>query len=103
MTDPTQHIDLVRWLLFVAGALVLLGAGAANWAVLIGYLFRRTRGSMVPLMGGTCAAVALALSPLAWLRSNWWLPLLLDPGCALWAAECVRCMLQEWSPNKRDR
>ena len=94
LTEPA------RWLLFLAGTLVLLGAAAANWAVLVGYLVKRKQGSMIPLMGGTCAAVALALSSLEWLRSSWWLPLLLDPGCALWAAEHVRWAVRR-SGNKR--
>jgi hypothetical protein len=80
-------VDAAKWLLFFAGALILMGAGAANWAVLVGYLFKRGRGSMTPLAGGATAAVALALCPVTWLRNYWWLPLLLDPGYALWVAE----------------
>jgi hypothetical protein len=67
--DRMMVVVNFRWILLAAEAFMLLGAGGANWAVLIGNLTKRKRGSMVPLIGGMGAAIVLTLSPLAWLRN----------------------------------
>ena len=96
-------VEAARWLALLAGTVVLVGTGAANWAVLVGYLATRKRGSMTPLVGGVVAAVAFALSPVTSLRSGWWLPLILDPGCALWAALYLLWAIRRRPADKRSR
>lgn len=39
--------------------------------------------SMVPLIGGVMGTGGCLLSPLSTIKQLWWLPLIIDPGCAL--------------------
>lgn len=89
---------LLRWVIF--SLLCPLGAlfFVANWGALLAWLFRRKRSSGIPVLGGGALAIAMALAPSPSLRSLWWLPLVLDPGCLilalnaalLWARSRVR-------------
>ena len=72
---------LPLWLGWVgSGFLLFLGgwASLANWTI----PFRKGGGSLIPLFGGLFAAAGLAVVPVDGLRSLWWVPLLVDLGCA---------------------
>ena len=51
------------------------------WTILRYFLYGKT-GSQGPLIGGLFGVAALLISPLG-LTKLWWVPLLVDPGCAL--------------------
>lgn len=74
----------IAWVLSVVGIVFMLGAIAANAATLGGYLLRRQRGSMIPILGGLAGSGALLLMPIDVVSTYWWVPLLVDPGCGLW-------------------
>lgn len=67
---------ILSTLLIAAGGYVC----ALNWHQV--YASRRgtSKGSWIPLIGGGLIAIGLAVSPRT--RGWWWLPLLLDWGCA---------------------
>ena len=39
--------------------------------------------SMIPLVGGVLGVIGCLVSPLPNVSQLWWLPLIIDPGCAL--------------------
>ena len=39
--------------------------------------------SMIPLIGGVFGAIGCYIAPSESLNRLWWLPLIIDPGCAL--------------------
>ena len=39
--------------------------------------------SMIPLIGGVIGTGGCLLSPMSAIKQLWWLPLIIDPGCAL--------------------
>ena len=96
-------VEGIRWLLLLLGALMLIGSCAANWAVAIGYVTERKFGSMIPLVGGLGASFALVFSPITCLRNFWWIPLVLDPGCALWVTEHLLWVARKWFAHNRSR
>ena len=82
--------------LSIALGVLFAGCAAANWAVLVRYLRRRQQGSSVPRLGGFAGAVALVI---AGANSLWWLPLIVDPGTAIWLAS----VLVYWASNRLSR
>ena len=68
---------VLRWLIF--SILVFIGGSAilANWLIAL-----RPRGSHIPIIGGVIVAIAVILAPWDALRSLWWVPLIVDLGCA---------------------
>jgi hypothetical protein len=73
---------ILRLLGFILGEVILLGCLVTNLATIVRYLSSKKRGSTVPLLGGAAGAVGLWVGPMEWMRGYWWLPLVLDPGCA---------------------
>jgi hypothetical protein len=63
-------------LLAAVGSLVCIG----NWWLVLRYVFRRQKASLVPLIGGLSWAASLLIVSNGAARFAW-LPLLLDPGC----------------------
>ena len=43
----------------------------------------RRSSSIVPLFGGVFGAIGCAIAPNEHVQAIWWVPLLVDPGCAL--------------------
>ena len=84
----------MRCVLLVLGLAFFAGCLATNISVLVRYLRSGTRSSMIPVLGGIVGAGALVVSPAAELRPFWWLPMLLDPGCALWLVEVMWTFLR---------
>jgi len=87
---------VLRWIVGGLLAAAYLLIAAANWGILL--LLRRTyadghRPSLVPLVGGVIGAAAVVLLPP--LGIPWWLPALLDPGCALYVALVAIAFLRE--------
>ena len=71
---------MVRWTGVFLLALISLIAIVNNLRLALQWLAVRKRGSLVPLVGGVCGAVALLIVPNPAARIWWWLPLVLDPG-----------------------
>lgn len=92
-------LDLSRWVsagLFGVGFVII--ATVNTWVILI--LPRRLldgeRGpSPIPFIGGFFGAISCALAPLEVVRWFAWLPLVLDPGCLLFACYAVRAIRRE--------
>lgn len=51
-----------------------------NWRLIYARGRGKGKGSWIPLVGGGLIAIGLAISPQT--RGWWWMPLLLDWGCA---------------------
>jgi heme/copper-type cytochrome/quinol oxidase subunit 1 len=74
-------MEQLRWIIGIA----LLGLGAwislANWVCVWNWVTSGRRFSLLPLFGGSFAAVGLLVLPVgAWAWA--WIPLVLDLGCA---------------------
>jgi hypothetical protein len=39
--------------------------------------------SMIPLIGGVCGMIGCFVAPSVTMQQLWWIPLVVDPGCAL--------------------
>jgi hypothetical protein len=66
----------LRWVLF--SILVLFGA----WAIIINWIIAfRKSGSLIPVVGGFIATIALLVAPWDAIRTFWWVPLVVDLGC----------------------
>ena len=75
----------LRWLLALPFAGLFLVATAFNYTVLFnGFAGREFSPSMGPLIGGLSGAVALIVCPIDGATDWWWVPLVVDPGSALY-------------------
>jgi hypothetical protein len=74
---------MARWILFITAAFFSAAFVVGNWHRLLIWLIRRKGSSGVPVLGGALLALAIAIAPGQSIRSLWWLPLVLDPGCIL--------------------
>lgn len=70
---------IVSWILIASGTLLVL----ANLAFVMLWLVKKKSGSLFPVIGGVLMGIGLWMAPHQELRAVWWVPLLLDPGCAL--------------------
>ena len=73
---------VVRWVLaglLISGSLWIV---LTNLSTFIQHKFYKRAGVQLPLMGGLLGAGALLLAPLPEVGPFWWIPLLVDPGCA---------------------
>ena len=79
---------MVRWT--VSSVMIALGLliGVSQW-IAITYGTRRMREnpgsgySMAPLIGGLIGTIGCLISPSATIRTFWWIPPIIDPGCVL--------------------
>ena len=71
----------LRWILFFAAAFLGATFFVANWHGLLAWLIKSKRSSAIPLLGGALLAFAIAVAPGHSVFRQWWLPLILDPGC----------------------
>jgi hypothetical protein len=72
----------LRWSIFSVLALVGGLITLANWGIAVRYYVSGKHASMFPLIGGLFGAVSFAIVPLDTLSSLWWLPPIVDIGCA---------------------
>ena len=83
------------WLWWVACLILGIPAAlliVASWAGLIAAT-RNGRGvSLIPGVFGVTAAVSCRMCPAETVRSLWWLPLLLDPGCLVLVATLIAAL-----------
>jgi hypothetical protein len=65
------------------GVLCLLGGYliVGQWVGIIQGMRRRRNYSVVPLFGGALGAIGIAVAPWPAVRTFWWLPPIVDPGC----------------------
>lgn len=71
-------LSILGIVLVAAGAWIIVG----NYAVAIGWIVAKKTGSYVPLLGGLLASVGILFLPVGWAAGLWWVPLILDLGCA---------------------
>jgi hypothetical protein len=93
-------VDVLRWLLAVPLGLFGVWVTACNYACIYLGLVRREHHSIVPLVGGTCVALAWLLCPAAVARGWAWLPLAIDPGS--WVCVIVGPYLLVLAFRRRD-
>jgi hypothetical protein len=82
-------IQIVRWIICVLLVSFSLYIGIAQWIAM--YVVPQQvnddgsrRGySMVPLLGGLLGTIGCLIAPMTFVQQFWWLPLIIDPGCAL--------------------
>jgi hypothetical protein len=65
------------------GVLCLLGGYliVGQWVGGIQSMRKQRNYSPVPLLGGGLAAIGIAVAPWPAVRTFWWLPPIVDPGC----------------------
>lgn len=74
---------MFRWSVGSVLGVVALAVIVLNWQYPVRYAISGKAGSAVPLVGGLLGAVACLILPAAsGLRGYWWLPLIIDVGCA---------------------
>ena len=87
----TDQVVLAQWWVAVFLGLVSLAIIVTNWALLVAHLgealhlvTKKKRSSLGPLGGGLVGMVAMLLCPARAVQERAWLPLVVDPGCALY-------------------
>lgn len=67
-------------------AVILLGifawAAVANVVLAVRYYVHGQRSSLLPIVGGVLGAVGCLVAPWTFLKAWWWLPPIVDIGCA---------------------
>jgi len=90
-------MELPRWILSVlcigAGTLI----GLTNLAYAWRWFFHRRSGSTIPLLGGLLAAFGITLLPRSQIWWGWWIPLVLDLGCAPILFYSLLFQLRRWA------
>lgn len=76
-------MTIARWVLGVVLALLCVVGTVGNAGIIVRFIATKRGGSMVPLVAGVVGVGACFAMPLAAIHRVWWLPPLLDPGCAL--------------------
>jgi hypothetical protein len=74
-------MDLMRNLLAVLLGGISLIITCGNASIAIRFWVKRRQGSLVPLIGGVCGAVAMLVAPFEQLQRQAWVALVLDLGC----------------------
>jgi len=85
--DDVQLLeDVMQWILSVGLIVMFLGAAYGNWQIAYTTIYKRERCgphvSYVFLAGGLVGSMGVWLCPLDAVSRYWWLPLVLDFGCA---------------------
>lgn len=82
-------VHYARWT--IAGVLITSAALLALYQIggFVRIIYRGWRGdeddrgySLIPLFGGLLGMVGCIVAPSSSVRGFWWLPLIVDPGCA---------------------
>lgn len=88
----------------LCGAVFLICAIGNAVIVMIAWTTKGGNTSMVPLVGGFCGTISVLSLPVAGYVSYWWVPLLLDIGCAPSAvAACAYVLLMKVRGSNRKR
>jgi hypothetical protein len=74
-------VETARWIIGGSLAVAALVIIVANWGYPITYALTGKRGSVIPIVGGFCGALACITLPIAGTPGFWWLPLVIDAGC----------------------
>jgi hypothetical protein len=75
-------VATLQTFLFVLLLFVAVTVSLSNWATAVNAIVTKKSGSVIPLIGGGSGAIAFGIGPSDALRSFWWIPLLVDLGCA---------------------
>lgn len=75
-------LDLLRWIIGALFLCIFAVLAGANVLIVIRFFLRHQRTSLIPIIGGLFGAGGLLIIPLDSVRMWWWVPLLLDVGCA---------------------
>ena len=77
---------MLFWLRMIGAAILgtlFLFVFVGNWSIPIRYwLTKKKQPSWIPLLGGLFGVIALLIVPIDGARAFWWVPLVLDFGCA---------------------
>lgn len=76
-------MSIVYLVLSIAVLLLSLTLILGNWVIFWRvYVSKKLKASWIPLVGGVLGAVGLILLPVRQASGYWWVPLLVDFGCA---------------------
>lgn len=74
--------EISRWILGTLGVIVFVGFAVSNIVICVAQ-YRRPRGhSLLPVVGGLLGACGVVLLPIPGIVKFFWVPLILDLGCA---------------------
>ncbi len=82
-------MQFVQWVICVPLIALSLYVGIGQWWALYSIPKRlNAHGqprnySMIPLIGGLLGTIGCLVAPVSFIQRLWWLPLIIDPGCAL--------------------
>src|SRR5262245_45732579 len=76
-------VDAIRWLFAVPLGLFGLWVTLCNYGCIVVSITRGRNHSTVPLIGGGSLSLAWLLCPALGAKSWAWIPLVIDPACAL--------------------
>lgn len=79
----TDVVDAIRWLFAVPLGLFGAWIVVCTYGALISSMRTGRRYSMIPLFGGGLVSLAWLLCPALGAKSWAWIPLVIDPSCAL--------------------
>jgi hypothetical protein len=74
----------MKVIIFIPLVLTFLGCSAANGKVLVDFVTRQQRGSMIPVLGGVSGLLAALIAPWPTIHQLWWVPVLIDAGTIYW-------------------
>ena len=82
-------MNMVLWT--ISSVMIALGLfiGVSQWLAIAAVSRRKKENpecsgySMAPLIGGLIGTIGCLLSPSPTIRSIWWIPPIIDPGCVL--------------------
>lgn len=78
-----QILMILLWILSTTMIALGLVLGLCQWLAMI-QVTRQGKGySFVPLLAGLMGSVGCLISPSPAMKTMWWLPLFVDPGCVL--------------------
>lgn len=75
---------MIAWIRWIAGLFLLV---LSCWIICLnawvfwkGYIQRKKAASWIPLIGGIFGMIAVLVLPVFWIKTWWWVPLLIDWG-----------------------
>lgn len=74
-------MNIFQWVISVTLILAGFYIAVMNWAIVVAWLKSNRQRSGVPFVGGMLAALGIALLPVEWAKSYWWLLFAVDFGC----------------------
>lgn len=95
--------DVLRWIVFLAGLAFFALAALSNFALLLAWIWRKKRSSLIPVVGGIAGMVGLLAAPFPELRRWWWVPPFVDPGTLPLVVPTVAWTIYAKFANRRRR